>query len=66
MAKRTPLTMEQKAEILVQNGQNSTPLQNSRNLGISRTTIISFLQKYETKATLSNNAGRPKKVNQEI
>lgn len=61
MAKRSPLTIDQRAEILVQNGQNATPLQISRSLGIPRTTVISFLNKYKLKQTLLNNAGHPKR-----
>ena len=66
MAKRFPLTLEQKAEILVQNGKELTPVQISRNLNIPRTTIISFLKKYQRTQALTNHAGRPKKVNDQI
>lgn len=67
MSKRSYLTLEQKAEILTQkNGKNLSPSQISHNTGIARTTIISFLDKYDKEKTLTNKQGRPKKATDEV
>lgn len=67
MAKRSYLTLEQKAEILVEkNGRGLTPTEISQNTGIARTTIISFLDRFDKTKMLSTIQRRPKKVNDNI
>mgnify|MGYP002472070326 CR=1 FL=1 len=64
---KTSLTPEKKAEILIQKkGNNLSPTRISENLGIPRTTIISFLESFEKSQTLSVKRGRPKKVTDDI